>query len=70
MATAAELLEEVNDAISSCLKSQAYTIRGRNQQRARLQELQALRRELIGEVNESAANSGSMASVGQIDRPT
>jgi hypothetical protein len=67
MATAsATLLDEVNSAISACLTSQAYTVRGRSQQKARLAELMAARRDLIGEVNESSANNGSMVTVGQI----
>lgn len=70
MATSAELLEETNAAISACLSSQQYTIRGRMQQRARLQELQAFRRELLTEIAESSVNSGYMASVGKVDRPT
>jgi len=66
MATAsATLLDEANSAISACLTSQAYTVRGRSQQKARLAELMAARRDLIGEGNE-ASNGGSMCSVGQI----
>lgn len=68
MATAADLLTEVNTAISACLQSQAYTIAERSQQRAKLSELQAFRRELLQEVQESA-NGGQWASVGQIDPP-
>jgi len=70
MATAAELLAETEAAISACLKSQAYSIRSRSQQRARLAELMAARRELLGETQEASTNSGSMATVGQIDPPS
>jgi hypothetical protein len=66
MATApSTLLDKVNSAISACLTSQAYTVRGRSQQKARLAELMAARRDLIGEVNE-ASNGGSMCTLGQI----
>lgn len=68
MATASDLLEEVNAAISACLTSQEYTSRGLAQKRARLAELMAARRELQNEINESA-NSGSMSSVGQFEMP-
>lgn len=66
---AADLLAEVESAISACLTSQQYTARGRSQQRARLAELTALRRELQSEVNEASTNSGSMSTVCQIDHP-
>jgi hypothetical protein len=65
MATAAELLEQVNTAISNCLTAQMTSVRGRQLQFARLKELKEFRESLIAEVNESA-NSGSMSSVGQI----
>lgn len=66
MATSAsDLLDEVNTAIVSCMKSQMSSNRGLSLQRARLAELQALRRELIAEVKEAG---GGMASVGQVDR--
>lgn len=67
---AADLLTEVETAISACLNSQSYSIRGRMQQRANLRELMEFRRQLISEVADASANSGSMASVGQIDNPT
>lgn len=69
MASASDLLEEVNTAISACLTAQSYTIRGRSKSAARLAELQAFRRELIKEINDAAANGGSMASVVEIMRP-
>lgn len=68
MASASDLLAETEAAISACLKSQAYTSRGLAQQRASLASLQAFRRELVAEIKEGSGNSGSMASVGQIDR--
>ena len=61
-------LSEVRQAIQRCLTSQAYTIRGRQQQMAQLKTLREMERELQQESLESG-NSGSMASVGQIDRP-
>lgn len=66
---AADLLAECEAAISACLKSQAYaTGDGLKQERARLAELQDLRRQLLSEVQESA-NGGQWCSVGQIDPP-
>lgn len=59
-----ELLDETNDAISACLKSQAYTIAGRNQQRARLQELKDFRADLIAELEAASDSSGGMCSLG------
>lgn len=65
---AADLLAECEAAISACLKSQAYTVAERSQQRAQLDQLRLLRRDLLDEV-QVGANGGQMASVGQIDRP-
>lgn len=67
--TAAELLAECEEAISACLKSQAYTVAERSQRRAELDKLMATRRELMQEVQVSSSG-GQMASVGQIDYPT
>lgn len=65
---AADLLAECEAAISACMKSQAYTVADRQQQRARLDELRILRRELMREVS-AGANGGSMASLCQLDPP-
>ena len=67
--SAATLLEEVETAISACLKSQAYSIGGpaaRSQQRAQLAQLMAARQMLLDETGVSA----SMASVAIQTRPT
>jgi hypothetical protein len=66
MKTAAELLEETNEAISRCLTSQSHSIAGRNQQMAQLSQLQAMRASLLEEV-QGSQNGGQMCSVGQID---
>ena len=66
MATAQELLDEVETAISSCLTAQASTARGRSLERARLSDLREFRRDLKKEIG----NGTSMSSVGIIDRPT
>lgn len=66
MATASDLLAEVNAAISKCLLSQSYSMEGRQNQRARLQELQLLRRELLQEIQDEG-NGGGMSSLGIID---
>ena len=67
---AATLLTEVETAISACLLSQEYTSKGLAQKRARLAELQAFRQSLLVEIEGASTNSGSMATVGQIDYPT
>ncbi len=66
---AADLLAETEAAISACLQSQAYTVGERQQQRARLAELQSFRKELIAEV-QAGGGCGRMATLGQIDRPS
>jgi len=66
---AADLLAECEAAISACLKSQSYSVAERSQQRAQLSQLQALRKDLLSEIQEGA-NGGMMASVCQIDEPT
>lgn len=69
MATAAELLAEVDTAISACLTSQSYTLRGRTQQRALLRDLMAARKDLLVEVQDGS-NSGQMASICEMVPPT
>lgn len=66
MTTASELLEETNAAIRECLKSQAFTQRGRSFQKAQLAELRKFRSELIAEINEANAGGGSMCTLGEI----
>jgi hypothetical protein len=66
--SASDLLAETEAAISACLKSQAYTIGEREQQRARLSELRELRRDLLQEVQAGNAG-GCMATLGQVDYP-
>ena len=65
---AADLLAEVEAAISKCLQSQAYEYGGRKQQQAALRDLMQARKDLLQEVSESE-NSGQMCSLGQINRP-
>ena len=66
MATAQELLDEVETAISSCLTAQATTARGRSLERARLSELRVFRHELKDEMNAGT----STFTLGVIDPPT
>lgn len=66
---AADLLTQVEAAITKCLTSQAYTVRGRSQQLAQLDQLRKLRSELMQEINESSANGGSMVSLGEMMDP-
>ena len=69
---ARSLQQQIDDndaAIEAAETSQAYTIRGRSQQRALLKDLYAERRHLRGLQSEEDVNSGSMATVGVIDTP-
>lgn len=66
---AADLLIEVEAAISECLRAQSFTQRQRSLAKARLAELMQARKDLISEVSESS-NSGSMSSVGEIMPPS
>jgi hypothetical protein len=61
MATASELLEQVNTAISNCLTAQMYSVAGRTKQMAQLKELREFRQSLIDEV--ANGSGGSMCSL-------
>lgn len=63
MATAAELLAEVETAISACLTAQTYSIAGRSKAMAQLAELRKFRQELKDEISTSSNSSGSMVSL-------
>ena len=56
-------LAAVRSAIADVLKSQAYTVAGRSQQRAQLRDLREMEKELMQEV----AAAGGGFSLGQID---
>jgi hypothetical protein len=62
-------LAAVRAAIDRCLTSQAYSVRGRNQQTASLSALMALEEKLQQEVADSA-NGGGMASLAIPTRAT
>lgn len=64
MATASELLTQVETAISQCLTAQSYSIAGRQKQMAQLAELRKFRQELKDEISAAANSSGSMCSLG------
>lgn len=63
MATPAELLTQVETAISQTLTAQSYTIAGRQKQMAQLGQLREFRKELLEEINNGSESSGSMASL-------
>lgn len=63
---AADLLTEIEAAISRTLVSQEYAIANRSQKNAMLKDLMAARRELLQEIQEGSS-SGQWASVGTID---
>lgn len=71
----ARSLSEQLDAIDSLIaaleerKAQSYTLRGRTEIDKELKPLYAERRLLMGEVADSNSNSGSMASVCQVEGP-
>jgi hypothetical protein len=62
-------LAAVRAAIDRCLAAEAYTVRGRSKQSATLAALARLEERLIQEV-QAESESGCMASVGRILRPT
>mgnify|MGYP007003532175 FL=1 len=62
---AADLLTQVEEAISAVLSGQAYTIGERQLTRANLGELRLIRRELLQEM----AAGSQMCTLGQLDRP-
>jgi len=68
--SAAELLEQVDAAITRALTSQSWTNRGRSLQMANLAELRKFRAELLQEIDSEGYNGGSMASVGEVQRPS
>ena len=68
--SAAELLEQVDAAITRALTSQSWTNRGRLLQTANLAELRKFRAELLQEIESENYSSGSMASVGEVQRPS
>jgi len=63
MSTTAEILAEVETAISSTLTAQSYTAAGRSKQMASLATLFAVRRELKEELSNSSNGGGSMISL-------
>lgn len=67
MATASELLEQVNTAISNCLTAQSYSIAGRSKQMAQLKELREMRKELLDEISNG---NGSMCSLLKLESPS
>lgn len=68
MASASELLEQVETAISNCLTAQSYSVAGRSKQMAQLKELREFRQQLKDEI---ANGSGcSMVSLLKFEEPT
>jgi hypothetical protein len=61
MASATELLDQVETAISNCLTAQMYSVAGRTKQMAQLRELREFRQSLIDEV--ANGSGGSMCSL-------
>jgi FixJ family two-component response regulator len=70
MASASELLEQVNTAISNCLTAQSYSVPGRQKVMAQLSQLRELRRELIDEIANGSNGDGSMAILLKMEGPT
>lgn len=64
MASTADILTEVETAISNTLTAQSYSAPGgRQKQMADLTALMKFRRDLMDEISMSSANGGSMASL-------
>lgn len=66
--SASDRLTAVQSAIASVLEAQEYGVGSRRVQRARLEELRQLERDLQEEV--AIESAGSIFTVGRIDRPT
>lgn len=67
MASAADLLAQVETAISNCLTAQAYSVAGRSKQMAQLKELREFRQQLKDEAaNESAGSMCSLLRLGPV----
>ena len=67
--SASDRLNAVRTAISNCLTSQGYTVRGRSQQMAQLATLRELEKDLMQEVQDEAGG-GKMASLAICTRAT
>lgn len=70
MASASELLSQVESAITSCLTAQSYSIAGRQKVMAQLAQLREFRKELLDEIANGSNSSGSMASLCKLEEPT
>ena len=74
MATAAELLADVETAIQQCLTAQSYSIGAgqhvRSKQMAHLAQLVAFRQQLKDEISNGGDSSGSMCSLLQMGEAT
>jgi hypothetical protein len=70
MATAQDLLDQTNEAITKALAAQDYTIAGRNKRMAELRDLKAFRRELMDEIAAGSSGNGSMATLGMQVEPS
>lgn len=66
MASASELLEQVETAITSCLTAQSYSVAGRQKTMAQLRELREFRQQLLDEISAGSSGSASMCSLGSM----
>jgi FixJ family two-component response regulator len=69
MASASELLSQVESAITSCLTAQSYSIAGQKVM-AQLAQLREFRKELLDEIANGSNSSGSMATLCKLEEPT
>jgi hypothetical protein len=70
MASTAELLQQVETAISNCLTAQSYTVAGRQKTMAQLRELREFRQQLKDELSIENSGSGSMSTLLTLGEPT
>lgn len=69
MATASELLAQVETAISNCLTAQSYSVAGRQKTMAQLRELREFRKELVDEISNGSGDSMcSLLSLEQVSQ--
>lgn len=70
MATASDLLTQVETAITSCLTAQSYSVAGRQKTMAQLRELREFRQQLKDEIANGSSGSGSMVSLLKLEEPS
>lgn len=66
MASASDILTQVETAITNCLTAQSYSVSGRTKQMAQLRELREFRQQLKDEI--ANGSGGSMVSLLRLEQ--